>query len=689
MPVGMPCCRAGGPCPRESPEKVCRPVRAAIYHTHGGSDVLQVVDVPTPEPATGQVLVAGRRVQPEPPRPAAAAGPGADPGLLPAAHRRHGRRRHRGGGRPGRPAGGPEGIAVGDRVVVNPAVGCGSAPACLLGADGKCEVAVVIGGNQRRRLRRARGGAGHQRAPDPRGRQLRRRSRRADGVDDRLARAARGRRAAARRDRPDPRRGQRRQHGRDPARQGGRRPGDRDRQHRGQAGLRARASAPTSLVNSATDDITKAVREATDGRGVEVVLDHVGPAVWDASIYSLAPRGRMVFVGNTTGNRAEFDLVYAYHFGLRLLGSDPYDRHEFPTMLAALLGVGLRDPDRQGVRAGGRPGRARPPRVAPRRRQGPAGPMTTTPTVGPGAVWDVINGYAAYWAVAAASDLGIFDRLAAGPAAMPGEELAAAVGAAELDPVVLLADTLVALGLLTTDGAGLRPAAGGGRVPRHRLTEVDGVPGTALARSARGLAARWRTPSGPAPPRSASTTTRPRSTRRSSVRPHPPSGRSRPRPPPSWCGRGWLPVDASIVDLGAGSGAWVAALLAAQPASRAVAVDLPEVAGTTHRGCRGGRGGGPDHRPRGRLPVGAVADGAGRRGRARARAAGRAGSTGRGRCCVGRWRWPARRGPWSWPTTRAPTRRRGRTTGATPRALPPVMSCCCHSRCWPPPPVPV
>ena len=32
-------------------------MRAAIYHTHGGSDVLQVLDVPTPEPATGQVLV--------------------------------------------------------------------------------------------------------------------------------------------------------------------------------------------------------------------------------------------------------------------------------------------------------------------------------------------------------------------------------------------------------------------------------------------------------------------------------------------------------------------------------------------------------------------------------------------------------------------------------------------------------
>ena len=29
----------------------------------------------------------------------------------------------------------------------------------------------------------------------------------------------------------------------------------------------------------------------------------------------------------------DFDLVYAYHFGLQLLGSDPYDTAEFPAML--------------------------------------------------------------------------------------------------------------------------------------------------------------------------------------------------------------------------------------------------------------------------------------------------------------------------------------------------------------------
>jgi NADPH:quinone reductase-like Zn-dependent oxidoreductase len=87
------------------------------------------------------------------------------------------------------------------------------------------------------------------------------------------------------------------------------------------------------VVNSAAEDVVAAARAATDGRGVDVVLDHVGPATWNSGIYSLAPRGRLVFFGNTTGNRTEFDLVYAYHFGLQLLGSDPYDRHEFAAML--------------------------------------------------------------------------------------------------------------------------------------------------------------------------------------------------------------------------------------------------------------------------------------------------------------------------------------------------------------------
>ncbi|MCU1459171.1 MAG: alcohol dehydrogenase [Actinomycetia bacterium] len=76
-----------------------------------------------------------------------------------------------------------------------------------------------------------------------------------------------------------------------------------------------------------------AVRAVTGGRGVDMVFDHVGPALFDASIQCLRPRGRLVFCGTTTGAMATFSLPYAYQFGLRLLGSDTYSRAEFARML--------------------------------------------------------------------------------------------------------------------------------------------------------------------------------------------------------------------------------------------------------------------------------------------------------------------------------------------------------------------
>ncbi|MFV5994708.1 zinc-binding dehydrogenase [Streptomyces sp. NPDC056231] len=106
----------------------------------------------------------------------------------------------------------------------------------------------------------------------------------------------------------------------------------------------ARGLGADVVVNSTTGDVVAAVREFTGGRGADLVLDHVGPATWNTGIYSLAPRGRLVFLGNTTGNQAEFDLVYAYHFGLRLLGSDPYDRREFAAMLDAYWASTFRTP---------------------------------------------------------------------------------------------------------------------------------------------------------------------------------------------------------------------------------------------------------------------------------------------------------------------------------------------------------
>ena len=80
-------------------------------------------------------------------------------------------------------------------------------------------------------------------------------------------------------------------------------------------------------------DVAAWVREVTDGRGVDMVFDHVGTALFGPSLFSLAIRGRLVTCGNTTGDQAVIpSLGYLYHLGLQILGSDPYRPEEFPAV---------------------------------------------------------------------------------------------------------------------------------------------------------------------------------------------------------------------------------------------------------------------------------------------------------------------------------------------------------------------
>jgi NADPH:quinone reductase-like Zn-dependent oxidoreductase len=88
-------------------------------------------------------------------------------------------------------------------------------------------------------------------------------------------------------------------------------------------------------VNNRVEDVAAAARAATGGRGVDVVFDHVGPALFTASTFALRPRGRLVFCGSTTGVEAAINLPFAYHFGIQILGADPYSYAEFAEMLAA------------------------------------------------------------------------------------------------------------------------------------------------------------------------------------------------------------------------------------------------------------------------------------------------------------------------------------------------------------------
>jgi|SRR5579875_232424 len=56
-------------------------------------------------------------------------------------------------------------------------------------------------------------------------------------------------------------------------------------------------------------------------RGVDVVFEHVGTATWEQSVACLAPNGRLVTCGATTGHDARIDLRFLFSRHLSLLGS--------------------------------------------------------------------------------------------------------------------------------------------------------------------------------------------------------------------------------------------------------------------------------------------------------------------------------------------------------------------------------
>jgi putative PIG3 family NAD(P)H quinone oxidoreductase len=92
-------------------------------------------------------------------------------------------------------------------------------------------------------------------------------------------------------------------------------------------------------LNYKSGPFAASVNTATEGRGVDVILDSIGGAYLAPNIESLAQGGRLVLIGLMNGTRAELDLAAVLRRHLRIFGSTLRNRSfaEKAQIVAAFL----------------------------------------------------------------------------------------------------------------------------------------------------------------------------------------------------------------------------------------------------------------------------------------------------------------------------------------------------------------
>jgi len=84
---------------------------------------------------------------------------------------------------------------------------------------------------------------------------------------------------------------------------------------------RARGLGADDGINTQREDLVEGVRARTGKRGVDVVFEHIGKALFAKAILAAARGGRIVTCGATTGYDATIDLRHVYFRQIAILGS--------------------------------------------------------------------------------------------------------------------------------------------------------------------------------------------------------------------------------------------------------------------------------------------------------------------------------------------------------------------------------
>lgn len=91
-----------------------------------------------------------------------------------------------------------------------------------------------------------------------------------------------------------------------------------------------------AVFDHRSDGWAPEVKAWSGGRGVDVVVEHVGPATWRGSMSVLARNGRLVTCGGTTGPKVDVVLPHLFIKNLSILGSTMGPRSSYPWIFERL-----------------------------------------------------------------------------------------------------------------------------------------------------------------------------------------------------------------------------------------------------------------------------------------------------------------------------------------------------------------
>ncbi len=99
---------------------------------------------------------------------------------------------------------------------------------------------------------------------------------------------------------------------------------------------KAAAMGADVCLNHATEDVGRVVRDRTKKRGVDVVIESVGEKTWYASLQALTRGGRLVTCGGTSGPSLQMDVRRLFWYQWSLMGSTMGNDAEFAAVTAEL-----------------------------------------------------------------------------------------------------------------------------------------------------------------------------------------------------------------------------------------------------------------------------------------------------------------------------------------------------------------